>query len=71
MVIPLAPANGEEIPGVAIAPIIVGLGIPAVKVDEELLLRHFRHRRRANQALVLAIHGLQLLTNDKRSQGVL
>lgn len=54
-----APAHGEDVPGVVLAPVIKGT-TPAIKHDEDLIALHFSNGGRTDEVWVLLVHRLQL-----------
>lgn len=55
----VTPADGEDVPGEVLAPVIEGPA-PAVERDEDLVSAHLPHGGGADQARVLSVHGFQL-----------
>lgn len=54
-----APAYGEDVPGVVLAPVIKGPP-PAVEHDEHLVASHFADGGGTDEVRVLLVHRLQL-----------
>lgn len=62
MVGQVTPADGKNVPGVALAPVVEG-STPAVEHDENLVSTHLSDGGRADQARVLSVHCFQLHTD--------
>lgn len=54
-----APAHGEDVPGVVLAPVIKGPP-PAVEHDKHFVASHFSDGGGADEVRVLLVHRLQL-----------
>lgn len=54
-----APADGEDVSGVELAPVIKG-PTPAIEHDEDLVTLHFSNGGWADEVRVLLVHSLQL-----------
>lgn len=59
MVGQVTPADGEDVPGVVLAPVVEG-STPAVEHDENLVSMHLSDGRWADQTRVLPVHCFQL-----------